>query len=120
MGMPINALKKPFRARFPGKLRNARVAEMGMLQIQDNRVPDTETSKERAVIEYTSGSPESMSCIARIMPSVMGSSAPSSSPCSTGATRIAEAQLLVSLHIDHPPDSGIAVGTLNPGKTRKP
>ena len=118
--MPINALKSPFSARLPGKLRNARAAEIGILQTQDNRVPDKDTNKESAVIEYTSGSPESISCIARIMPSVIGSSAPSSSPCSAGATRITEAQLLATLDIDHPPDSGIAVGTLTLGRTRKP
>jgi hypothetical protein len=117
--MPINALKRPFRARFPGKLRNARVADIGMLQIHERRVPDIETNSESVVMAYTSGSPESIRYSARIMPSVMGSSTPSSSPCYSGATRIAGAQLVL-VDIGHPLDSGTAADTPNPGKTRKP
>lgn len=120
MGIPINALKIPFRVLFPGKLRRARAAEIGMLQTHESRVPDVETNSESPVIPYTSGSPDSMSCMARITPSVMGSSTPSSSPRLIGATQIAEVRLPDFAHTGHPPHNGTAAGTPNPAETRRP
>jgi hypothetical protein len=78
--MPMNALNRPFTVRFPGKFRSARVAEIGMLQTQESRVADMEMYRESAVMVNTSRSPESIRLMARVMPSVIGSSRLSSSP----------------------------------------